>query len=250
MSQTDVGELKVGVISCSGEELVEGTVSRLATRLVLEKLEAGRTVTLCLPLFLAEGEGERAFARVHPTIAVDGCEKRCAARATALYSARPAAEVVVSEVAASEASVAGQWQNLGTRRKLSAEGQRLVEVVADVIAARVDHLLGPRTVDGEASESAESSGTVEGSACACQTGGVHVGTIRVGEERVTFVALGPILDLVRRATGPEVDDEWRKRELLRQLMIYNQIPPELEAAFGHSLWDVYVRGQSGGRVAR
>ena len=242
MSQTDAGELKVGVISCSGEELVEGTVSRLATRLVLEKLQAGRTVTLCLPLFLAGGEGERAFARVHSTIAVDGCEKRCAARATALYSAQPASEVVVSEIAD------GRWENLGTRRKLSADGQRLVEAVAEEISVRVDDLLGHRTADGEASGSAESSETVEETGCACQTGGVHVGTIRIGEETVSLVALGPILDLVRRAIGPEVDDEWRKRELLRQVMIYNSVPPEREAVYAQALWDAYSRGQSDGRV--
>ena len=89
MSQVETVEPKVGVISCSGEEMVEGTVSRLATRLVLETLQSDRTVTICLPLFLAGGEGERAFARVHPTITVDGCEKRCAARATCLLYTSP-----------------------------------------------------------------------------------------------------------------------------------------------------------------
>ncbi|MCK7478134.1 MAG: putative zinc-binding protein [Candidatus Moduliflexus flocculans] len=38
---------------------------------------------------MAGGEGERSFARYYPTIAVDGCDKRCAARATEKYSARP-----------------------------------------------------------------------------------------------------------------------------------------------------------------
>jgi len=69
---------KVGIICCSGEDLAEGTISRVATRLVLEKLRPDQTVTLCLPLFLAGGEDERAFARVFPTIAVDGCSKKCA----------------------------------------------------------------------------------------------------------------------------------------------------------------------------
>ncbi len=44
---------KIGVVSCSGEGCVEGTVSRIATRLVLERLRPGNTVTICLPLFLA-----------------------------------------------------------------------------------------------------------------------------------------------------------------------------------------------------
>ncbi|MCJ7504825.1 MAG: putative zinc-binding protein [Acidobacteriia bacterium] len=73
---------KVGLIACSGEEIPEGTITRLAVRQVLESLRPEQTVTICLPLFLAGGEGDRAFARFHPTITVDGCAKRCAARST------------------------------------------------------------------------------------------------------------------------------------------------------------------------
>src|SRR5512138_2959181 len=91
---------KVGIVSCSGEEVAEGTVSRLATLEVLQKLRPAQTVTICLPLFLAGGEGERAFARDFPTITVDGCQLRCAARGTERYSAPPRASLVVAEVAA------------------------------------------------------------------------------------------------------------------------------------------------------
>lgn len=89
---------KVGIISCSGEEIPEGTISRIATRLVLEKLRPGETVTICLPLFLAGSEDERAFARVFPTITVDGCEKRCAEIGTKKYSGKPTATVVVTDI--------------------------------------------------------------------------------------------------------------------------------------------------------
>jgi hypothetical protein len=54
---------KVGLVSCSGEEMAEGTITRLATLKVLESLRPEATVTICLPLFLAGGEGDRAFAR-------------------------------------------------------------------------------------------------------------------------------------------------------------------------------------------
>src|SRR5512141_474017 len=87
---------KVGIVSCSGEELPEGTISRLATLTAMNELRSGETATICLPLFLAGGEGDRAFARFYPTIAVDGCDKRCAARATEMYSGTPAAAVVVT----------------------------------------------------------------------------------------------------------------------------------------------------------
>jgi len=87
-------------VACSGEELPEGTVTRLAALKVLEQLRPADTVTICLPLFLAGGEGDRAFAKFYPTIAVDGCEQRCAARATEKYSNKPAGGIVVTELAA------------------------------------------------------------------------------------------------------------------------------------------------------
>ena len=77
----ELPQKKVGIIACSGEEMAEGTVTRLAALKVLEERRPNDTVTICLPLFLAGGEGDRAFARFYPTIAVDGCDLRCAARA-------------------------------------------------------------------------------------------------------------------------------------------------------------------------
>lgn len=132
----ELPRIKAGLISCSGEEIPEGTVTRRAVRKVLETLRPNDTVTLCLPLFLAGGEGERAFARHYPTIAVDGCEKRCAARATEKYSARPAASIVVSEIAE-----AGKRATIGTARRLNESGLRLAEIVAEKIAEETDRIL-------------------------------------------------------------------------------------------------------------
>ncbi len=94
----DLPKKKVGIVSCSGEELAEGTITRLATRKVLDQLRPEDTVTICLPLFLAGGEGDRAFAKFYPTIAVDGCELRCAARGTEKYSSKPAASIMVRDI--------------------------------------------------------------------------------------------------------------------------------------------------------
>ncbi len=109
-------------MACSGEELAEGTVTRLAALKVLEQLRPADTVTICLPLFLAGGEGDRAFARFYPTVAIDGCDKRCAARATEMYSAKPAASIVVTELVAE----AGLDPPLGLRR-LNDAGLRAVD---------------------------------------------------------------------------------------------------------------------------
>ena len=81
-------ELKIGVVSCSGEDCLGGTISRLATRKMLDEVRPDQTVTICLPLFIAGGQEERTFAKDFPTIAVDGCSKACAKRATEKYSGK------------------------------------------------------------------------------------------------------------------------------------------------------------------
>jgi len=127
---------KVGIIACSGEELPEGTITRLAALRVLQQLRPDDTVTICLPLFLAGGEGDRDFARSHPTIAVDGCEKRCAFRGTEKYSHRPAAGIVVTDQIAQR----GLDQPHGCRQ-LDTAGMQAVELVAHQVADKVDELL-------------------------------------------------------------------------------------------------------------
>lgn len=96
--QLKVDVLKVGLLSCSGEECLGGTISRLATRKVLEELKMIDTVTLCLPLYLAGGAEERNFAKFFPTISVDGCQKLCAKRSTEKYSGKVNGSIDVSKI--------------------------------------------------------------------------------------------------------------------------------------------------------
>ncbi len=91
-------ELKIGVVSCSGEDCLGGTISRLATRKMLDEIRPNQTVTICLPLFLAGGGGERDFAEKYPTISVDGCDKCCAKRATEKYSGKVSESIIVSDI--------------------------------------------------------------------------------------------------------------------------------------------------------
>ena len=127
---------KVGIICCSGEDLPEGTISRVATRLVLEKLRRDETVTLCLPLFLAGGEDERAFTKVFPTIAVDGCSKKCAEAGTRKFSGKPVATIVVSEVMKKYPHLKAK-----SREKLEPQEMELATKVAEEIAKKVDEIL-------------------------------------------------------------------------------------------------------------
>ncbi len=135
----DLPERKVGIIACSGEELALGTVTRLAALKVLHEARPGKTVTICLPLFLAGGEGDRAFARFHPTITVDGCELRCAARGTEMYSGKPTASIVVSELAGDNGI--GPIEG---RRRLNDAGQKAVQVTASRLIHLVDEILATK----------------------------------------------------------------------------------------------------------
>ena len=131
----DLPEKKVGIISCSGEGCVEGTISRVATRQVLEKLRPEETVTICLPLFLAGGKEERAFAKYYPTITVDGCEKLCAKTATERYSGKPASSIVITDLTGNPGC------SRSGRRKLDSDALGLAEKAAEKIAKEVDEVL-------------------------------------------------------------------------------------------------------------
>jgi len=122
--------VNIGVVSCSGECCIEGTISRIATRFVLEKLRPNATVTICLPLFSIGEEGERMFAKNFPTIAVDGCEKRCAQHAIEKFSGKTAISLLVTDLLK-------KWnvKNMGSRRELTNEGKEAALKVAEEIVA-------------------------------------------------------------------------------------------------------------------
>ncbi|MDH5437918.1 MAG: putative zinc-binding protein [Candidatus Bathyarchaeota archaeon] len=130
----------VGIVSCSGEDLPEGTISRIATRIVLEKLRPDETATICLPLLLAGSEDERAFARVFPTIAVDGCDKRCAEVGVKKYSGKPVATIVVSEIVKKHPRL-----KVKSRDNLSDEEKELANIIAETISKKVDEVLGRKS---------------------------------------------------------------------------------------------------------
>ncbi|MGO8820010.1 MAG: putative zinc-binding protein [Desulfomonilaceae bacterium] len=132
----DIKVLKVGIVSCSGEALPEGTVSRVASRKVLDELRPGQTVTICLPLFIAGGKEEREFANKFPTVTVDGCEKMCAAKSTEKLSGKPAKSLMIREILKKH-GISGlkQCRGLGPAEKIASE------VVAEEIAKAVDEAL-------------------------------------------------------------------------------------------------------------
>jgi len=126
---------KVGVVSCSGECCSLGTLSRVATRIALEELRPDQTVTICLPLFLAGETEEHDFAKVFPTIAVDGCGKLCAKKAITKYSKEPAACFDIE-------ALLKEWgvEPPRNRRVLDVNGVEMARRVAELLADKVDEI--------------------------------------------------------------------------------------------------------------
>ena len=222
----ELPQKKVGIISCSGEELAEGTVTRLAALKVLEKLRPHDTVTICLPLFLAGGEGDRAFARFYPTIAIDGCEKRCAYRGTEMYSNKPAVSIVVTDLVVQQNLVSPQG-----KRKLDEAGMQVVDVIAQQVSDQVDRLLGlgwsrregaflqPET-DAEPEKDASAT-------CSCGSG-VPVQKIHFDGQEMTLVALPVIFH--NSLEQDKQPSDLIISEMMGMLKIYNRIDLSKEPA--------------------
>ncbi len=125
---------KVGIVSCSGEDLPEGSISRLATLEVLLKRKPLDTTTICLPLFIAGGEGDRLFAKNYPTITVDGCDKLCAKKATEKYSGKVSHSINVKDfIKNGEKPI--------NRRNLNDKEKEIANKIADEISRKVEEIL-------------------------------------------------------------------------------------------------------------
>lgn len=227
----ELQQKKVGIIACSGEELTEGTISRLAALKVLEKLRPSNTVTICLPLFLAGGEGDRAFAKFYPTIAIDGCEKRCAYRGTEMYSNKPAGSIIVTDLVAQK--------HLGKsegKRKLDEIGMQIVDAVAEDVVDQVDALLGMgwNRREGTLTQSKASDVPEEEVAATCSCGsGIPIQKINVNGKEMTLVALPLIFQNFHAAK--KFPSEPVISEMMEMVKIYNGIEPADEVAISQEI---------------
>ncbi len=234
----DLPRKKVGIVSCSGEEIPEGTVTRLATLKVLGELRPDETVTICLPLFLAGGEGERAFARYYPTIAVDGCERRCAAKGTEMYSGTPAASIVVTDLAAGNPLASPEGKG-----RLNDRGRAAVEAVAAQIATLVDELREGRPRE-RAPASSAAAGRQIPSQAACSCGPTPPSTaVEVDGVQVRILGLDSVFE--RFLGASKVASEEVGRELMEAVRMYNFIAPEKETEYARVLLREYEAYRAG-----
>jgi hypothetical protein len=217
---------KIGIIACSGEEIPAGTVSRLAVRRVLEALRPQSSVTLCLPLFLAGEEGERRFAREHPTVTVDGCSKLCAKRGTETYSGQVAASLVVEDILGDRLPACRR-----SAREAGRPDEEAVWIVAERIAAEVDRLTA--VAPQAETDQAAAAGTA---CCSCGSPPAE-GVLLVRGKSVKINGLPLILQHLRKkGLAP---DEACGDLLLETVRIYHCIESGEEPAYRDALRAAY-----------
>jgi hypothetical protein len=222
---------KVGIISCSGEAIPEGTISRLATRRVLELLRPNATVTLCLPLFLAGNEAERNFAKTHPTITIDGCDKQCAKWGTEEHSGPVSSALVVTDILGTQAAGCHR-----SSRDACPPDKQAVWAVAERIAAEVDSVL----VETEPRDNAAAGSN--GAQCSCSSPAPG-GKLTIQGAAVSIPGLALIFE--QCAERNISADTAGAAALLDVVKIYHRILPEEEAEYRSALLSAYQEFRNG-----
>jgi hypothetical protein len=227
---------KVGIISCSGEAIPEGTISRLATRRVLELLRPNATVTLCLPLFLSGNEGERNFARTHPTITVDGCDKQCAKWGTEQHSGPVSSALVVTGILGTHATRCHR-----SSRDSSQKDTEAVWAVAERIAAEVDTVLAETGSRGDVAADATSAQC----SCSCPAPG---GTVIIQGVAVSIPGLALIFAQCAERGIPA--DATGSAAVFEAVKIYQRILPDEEPGYRNALLVAYQEFLNAGKTAK
>ncbi len=225
---------KVGIISCSGEAIPEGTISRLATRRVLELLRPDVTVTLCLPLFLSGNDGERNFARTHPTITIDGCSKQCARWGTEKHSGPVSGALVVSDILGTETSSCHR-----SSRDASPVDKEAIWAVAERIATEVD------TVLAELAPRDAAVVEISTAQCACSRP-LLGGQLTIKGKTVSIPGLPLIFEQCAERGIPSDDGA----ALLDVVKIYHSVAPEDEAEYRTALLAQYQNFKNGTKLAK
>jgi uncharacterized metal-binding protein len=227
---------KVGIISCSGEAISEGTISRLATRRVLALLRPNATVTICLPLFLAGNDAERNFAKTHPTITIDGCDKQCAKWGTEEHSGPVSSTLVVTNILGTQAAGCHR-----SSRNSCQPDKEAVWAVAERIAAEVDTVLaemGPH--DGTAA-------VTNGAQCSCSKSPIPGGKVTIQGATASIPGLALIFEQCVERNIPA--DTGGCAALLKAVSVYHRILPEEESDYRSALLAAYQDFRSGAKPA-
>jgi uncharacterized metal-binding protein len=127
---------RVMILPCSGIGKAYGSVGREAMYRVLEDLRPNETQTVCLSLLTLGDEQAMARVRNARVITIDGCPFKCAQVNVEHAGGRNAAVFRVFDVYRAHKEL-----KVHSVSELGENGERMAQILAEEIAAKVDELL-------------------------------------------------------------------------------------------------------------
>jgi len=126
---------KVVVVPCSGIGKSLGTVGRVATYKVIERMRPEKTRTVCLALLTMGDDDALKLVRENPCIAVDGCPAQCSKKNIEASMGKLAYNIVVTDVLRKNRSLKPDGVI-----ELNDQGDKLAEIIARALSEKVDEI--------------------------------------------------------------------------------------------------------------
>ena len=127
---------KVVVVPCSGIGKSLGTVGRVATYKVIERMQPEKTRTVCLALLTMGDDDALKLVRENPCIAVDGCPAQCSKKNIEASKGKLAHNIVVTDVLRKNRALKPDGVI-----ELNDQGDKLAEIIAGMVSEKVDEIL-------------------------------------------------------------------------------------------------------------
>jgi uncharacterized metal-binding protein len=127
---------KVVVVPCSGMGKSLGTVGRVATYKVIERMKPEKTRTVCLALLTMGDDDALRLVRKNPCIAVDGCPAQCSKKNIEASKGDLAHNIIVTDVLRKNRSLKPEGVI-----ELNDQGDKLAEIIAGMVSEKVDEIL-------------------------------------------------------------------------------------------------------------
>ena len=126
---------RVVVVPCSGIGKSLGTVGRVATYKVIERMKPEKTRTVCLALLTMGDDDALKLVRKNPCIAVDGCPAQCSKKNIEASKGKLAHNIVVTDVLRKNRALKPDGVI-----ELNDQGDKLAEIIARALSEKVDEI--------------------------------------------------------------------------------------------------------------
>lgn len=127
---------KVVVVPCSGIGKSLGTVGRVATYKVIERMKPKETRTVCLALLTMGDDDALKLVRENPCITVDGCPAQCSKKNIEASMGKLVHSIIVTDVLRKNRSLKPEGVI-----ELNDQGDKLAEIIAKELSTKADEIL-------------------------------------------------------------------------------------------------------------